>query len=466
MASAPNSRWKHRLVLGLASVVGFGGLLLLRLMTTNAAQPEIASGSQFELDGTNSEYAASAIRVTAISPQVGGVVRSTRLPCSAHWHDSADLFAKVSGYLDKLNVDIGSRVKVGDVLAMIDVPELEEDVILAEAALNYQLAAVAQFEARKKSAIAQHRAAEAACIKAEADVERWNAEILFREKELHRLKALSASNSVQEALVDEKLFQLQSTQAAKRSAETVILTSKEEAAAAGARVELADADIAVARMQTRIEEARLKKARLYASFARIVSPYEGVITTRQYHPGEFIRSADKASGEPLLTVGRTDLVRVVVHIPDRDVPYANPGDPVDIMFDTLPGHQFTGELARIACSEDIRTRTMRAEVDLPNDQNLLVDQMYGQMTIQLQAASETLTLPSVCLVGDLKNGNGSVFIAEEGIARLRSISVGLHDGVRVEVIEGLTPKDLIVVRPPAGLSDGSAISVDVEATKG
>jgi len=454
---------KHRLFLAIGFLAGCGGLLSLKLMTTHAAPPATASeGQRSEENDPQTPSSALAVRVAAIAPQTGGVVRTTKLPCSAYWHDSAKLVAKVSGYLDQLNVDIGSRVKTGDLLATIDVPELEEDVILANADLNYQLAAVTQVEARKKSAIAEHHAAEAAVVKAEADVERWTAEITFRQKEYRRLQALSATSTVQEAVVDEKLFQLQSVQAAKRSAETVILTAREQAAAAAARVELADADLAVARMQTQISEARLKKAKLFASFAKIVSPYDGVVTSRKYHPGEFIRAADKAVGEPILTVGRTDLIRVVVHIPDREVPYTNPGDPVVIEFDTLPGHQFEGKLTRIAYSEDIRTRTMRAEVDLPNTENLIVDQMYGQIEIQLQAASKTLSLPSVCLVGDLKDGKGNVFIVKDGVVHLQPVSVGLHDGIRVEILDGLSPQDLVIVRPPAGLSEGTAVSVDMK----
>jgi len=460
-------RMKYRTALVFAFVAGFAGLLMLRLIPTNAAPPSTEANRPLNSSQTTTEEGLeNAIRVATISPQSGGVIRSTKLPCSAHWYDSADLFAKVSGYLAQLNVDIGSRVKAGELLALIDIPELEQDVVLANAALQHQLAAVSQFEARKKSAVAEFHAAEAACVKAEADVHRWDAEILFREKEYRRLQALSQANSVQEALVDEKLFQLQSVQVGKRSAETAVLFAKQQALAAGARVELSEADLAVARMQTKIEDAKLKKSQLYASFSKITSPYNGVVTARRFHPGEFIQAADKSSGEALLTVGRTDLVRVVVHIPDRDVPYADAGDPVEIEFDTLPGHHFQGELARVAYSEDMRTRTMRAEVDLPNDKNLIVDQMYGQMTIQLQAAAESLTLPAVCLVGDLKNGQGNVFVVRNGTAQLETVTVGLHDGIRVEILQGLSPDDVIVIRPPTGLSDGSTVQVETAAAAG
>jgi len=459
----PNFRKKHFIPVALVCLTGLGGLLSLQLMAESEDSATVVPADHS--DEAAAREKSTIMRVAAISPQSGGTIRSAILPCTANWHDSAALFAKVSGYLGSQNVDIGSRVKAGDLLATIDVPELDEDVVLAEAALKYQLAAVAQFEARKKSAIAEHRAAEAACVKAQADVERWDAEILFREKEHKRLQALSAASSVQQALVDEKLFQLQSVQAGKHSAETTVLTAREQAAAAGARVELADADLAVARMQTKIEAARLNKARLYASFSKITSPYDGVVISRTYHPGEFIRAADKASGEPLLRVGRTDLIRVVVHIPDRDVPYANAGDPVVIEFDTLSGQIFEGKLARIAHTEDARTRTMRAEVDLPNRENLIVDQMYGRMTIQLHPADKTLTLPSTCLVGELKNGQGSVFVVRDGVARLQSVSIGLHDGIRAEILSGLASQDAVVARPPAGLQDGMAVSVDREVTK-
>jgi HlyD family secretion protein len=447
-----NNRWW----LGLLVVAGTAGLVATIWQPGNAAPPtKPLPEAKAASPGT--------IRVTTLNPTAGGVPRRTALPCSAHWHEYADLFAKASGYLDRLDVDIGSRVTQGQTLAVVDAPELERDVDLAAATWQHALASVKQTEARMKSAMAEQRAAEAACTKAEADVERWDAERTFREKEYQRFRELNKSDSVHAALVDEKLFQLQSVQAGRRAAETAILTAKEHAAAAAARVELAEADSLVAKAQAKISEAGLAKAKLMASFAKILCPYDGVVTARHFHRGEFVRAAEKGGDQPLLKVARTDLIRVVVFIPDRDVPFAHPGDPVRIEFDALPGREFIGKLARIAHSEDVSTRTMRAEVDLPNDKGLIADQMYGRMQIELEPAADTMMLSSKCLVGDLREGRGQVFVVREGVAKLQAVTVGADNGIQFEIVSGLLATDAVVVQPPAGLTDGTAVSAEKSA---
>jgi RND family efflux transporter MFP subunit len=450
-----DQRYRWCLVPIILIIAGIASLIWLQPHV--AAEPKAVAGAKTSSD--------RKVRVAALKPSAGGVVRKTTVPCSAHWHDYADLFAKVSGYLDEMNVDIGSAVKQGQVLAVVDVPELERDVELSAATLLHAQAAVQQAQAKKKSAAAEQRAAEAAIVKAQSDVERWEAEETFRQKEYQRFRDLNKADSVHSALVDEKLFQLQSVQAGRRAAETAILTAKEQAAAAAARVELAQADLIVAQAQAKIAEAGLSKAKLLVSFGKIVSPYDGIVTARHFHRGEFVRDAEKGGGEPLVKVARTDLIRVVVHIPDRDVPYAHPGDPVKITFDALPGREFDAKLSRVSRSEDISTRTMRAEADLPNDQNLVVDQMYGRMQIELEPASDTMTLPSACLIGDLKEGRGSVFVVRDGVAKVQSIGVGGDNGINVEIVSGLSLSDIVLIRPPAGLTDGTAVAVELtEAT--
>ncbi len=429
----------------------------------NAAQPTPTTPKPVP---ENEPRSATAVRVLTIHPSTKGTTRQTSLPCSAHWHDYASLCAKASGYLGDLQVDIGSRVKQGQILARIDVPELEQDVAVAEATLAHSLASVHQVEARKKSVIADQRAAEAAVLKAQSDVERWTAECTFREKEYRRFQELNRSDSVHKALVDEKLFQLQSVQAGQQAANSAVLAVREQAAAATARVELAEADLLVAKAQTKIGQTHLEKARLYASFSSIVSPYDGVVTSRNFHRGDFIRAADKGTERPLLMVGRTDLIRVVVHIPDREVPYAHTGDPVTIEFDALPGRKFESTLSRIAFSEDTTTRTMRAEVDLPNAEGTILDQMYGRMQIVLEPANGSLTVPSVCLVGNLAAGRGQVFIVRDGDVHLQPVAVGAHDGVSCEVLEGLTPKDQVVIRPSANLTEGTHVDAQPDSSRG
>ncbi len=402
--------------------------------------------------------ADDAMRVATVKPTAGGLPRTAVLPCSAHWYESAELYSKVSGYLASQEVDIGQRVTKGQVIARIDVPELERDVELADAAHHQAIAEAEQVAARQKATEADYRVAKSNETRARADLDRWEAERAFRQKEHARFRELSRSDSVQSAIVDEKLYQLQAVEAGQRAAESAVQTAREQIQAAEARVELAEADTRASEAKVRVAAAQLAKAKLLASFAEITSPYDGVVVARNFHRGDFVRAAEQSDGTPLFAIARTDLIRVVAHIPDRDVPFAHEGDAVTIELDALPGTVFKAKLSRTSLAENAETRTMRAEVDLDNEAGRIVGQMYGRMEVQLEAPSQELTLPSACLVGDVRDGKASVFVIEEGVATLRSVRVHADNGVNVEVVDGLAPTDDLVVRPPPGLTDGTAVS--------
>jgi RND family efflux transporter MFP subunit len=380
------------------------------------------------------------------------------LPCAAHWHESADLYARVSGYLKAQNVDIGSSVRAGDVLVQIEIPELERDLAMEEATHAQAIAEVAQLKARHKSVMAEARGIVANGAKAEADVARWTAEQTFRQKEFERFRTLGESQSVQAAVVEEKRFQMESAIAGLRAAEAALTAIQEEILAAEARVELAAADIVMGEAKADVAAAGLEKARLFVSFGQVVAPYDGVITARNYHLGEFVRAATQGSDLPLLEIARTDLIRVVAHVPDKEVRFAQPGDKAHIEFDALPGRAFEGVLSRTSLSEDRQTRTMRIEVDLPNTDNQIVGQMYGRLDLDLEPAGEGCTIPSACLVGDAGNGNAKVFIVDGEIAQLQDVSVGSDDGVSVHVVGGVTPQHDVILSPPSGLQAGAAVS--------
>ena len=175
---------------------------------------------------------------------------------------------------------------------------------------------------------------------------------------------------------------------------------------AAAKVDQARADVAEARAMIGVAQARLDKARVDLDYARIVAPFDGVVTRRSFHPGAFIRSAAEGNQTPLLTVSRTDLMRVVIRVPDRDVVLASAGDPVVVTIDGLDRREFRGVVARIGESQDPTSRTMRVEVDLPNPDDLLREGMYGRAIIELEPASQRLTVPAACVLGPDWQGGG------------------------------------------------------------
>jgi RND family efflux transporter MFP subunit len=197
----------------------------------------------------------------------------------------------------------------------------------------------------------------------------------------------------------------------------------------------------------------------------VYSPYDCTVTVRNFHVGAFIRSPEQGGQIPILAVDRTDIIRVKVQIPEREIPHIQPGDVATIRFDALPGKEFTAPVARIAESEDPATRAMLAEVDLPNPDGIIRDHMYGRAEITLDESPQGVTIPSACLVGDAVNGQSQVFVVENGHAQLRKIEVGRDTGKEVEVLSGLGVGDAVIMRPPGSLLDGAEVATSTPAAK-
>jgi multidrug efflux pump subunit AcrA (membrane-fusion protein) len=147
-------------------------------------------------------------------------------------------------------------------------------------------------------------------------------------------------------------------------------------------------------------------------------------------------------------------MRVVVQIPDRDVPFTDPGDDAFVEIDALPGKPLPAKVARIAQSEDPQTRLMHVEIDLPNPTGKICQGMYGRVTIVLDKATDQLSIPSSCLVGKTDDGQGSVYVVRNGRATLVPVRIGADNGLRVALLQGLTVADEVIGHPGTAVSDG------------
>ena len=454
--------------LGVLALLGAGYGLSAFLMPANAPIDVTASNAQeisaekiLKKHGPEEPPAASdtaAVQVETVCPTEGGMARLTSQPGSAHSFESAELFSKVSGFLKSLSVDIGSRVQQGELLAEIDVPELNEDIASAEATLEQCRAEVIQAEAQVESAQADFRAAVAKIHQSRAEGERAKAEVELTDKRLQRMRELYGLKAIEMRLVDEQQFQLDAARASQQAAGSSVLAAQQLSQASESRIALAKASLDVMRAKVSVAEAGLKRAKVMQAYTRIVSPYDGVVTVRNFHRGAYVRAPDQGGTVPLLTVDRIDKMRVVVRIPERHVPYIHPGDAASVNFDAYPHQQFQAVVARISATEDPATRSMQVEVDLPNPDGLIRDHMFGRVEIVLEDALKGLTIPSACLVGESKDGKATVFVVLGDTVSLREIQVGRDTGTEVEVHSGLDVKDSIIVGPPGGLTNATRVA--------
>jgi RND family efflux transporter MFP subunit len=408
----------------------------------------------------SSEPSPRSLDVEVVRPHQGVIDRTTVQPGSVQAFESVDLYAGVSGYLKTLNVDIGDHVKKGAVLAKVDVPELEKQVQRYAALVEQANARVVQAQARAVSARAEWQAARAAVPRAEALLKSKSAELRYRQLQLQRMRELAASKSIEDKLVDETTSHRDAVHEAEIAAQEGVTAAKATEAAMAAKIQAAEADVQVAHAEVKVAQAELEKANVYIDFATITAPFDGVVTHRTVFPHDFVRAATEGgTHQPLLTVQRTDLMRVAVQIPDRDVPYCDPGDAAFVEIDALPGKRLPAKVSRIASSEDPDTRLMHVEIDLPNPTGKICHGMYGKVTIVLDRAN-SLTIPSGCLVGRAQDGKGQVYVVREGKARLVPVTLGLDDGLQVAVPTGLKADDAVVFRPPSNLADGMVVNAE------
>jgi HlyD family secretion protein len=398
-------------------------------------------------------------RVEIVRPSRGGVSRQTIQPGTIHAFESVDLYSKASGFLETQAVDIGSAVKDQQVLAQIRAPEILEDVEEAATVVDRAKAQVEQAESRVATARAERDTAAAAVLQSLADIDRAVARRTLTEKQYARVKGLGSREAVEQKFVDEQWHDLEAAKAGERSARATLETAKAQVATTEAKILQVGADVAEAQAAIRVAESRLSRMRVLAGYTRIVSPFDGVVTRRSYHPGAFIRSATEGASIPLLTVMRTDLMRVVVQVPDLDVPLLDVGDKATVVVDALKGEPMTGTVARLARSEDPTTRTMRAEIDLPNSSGRLVEGMYGRVTIELLPPSGNLTLPDACVVTHA--GKPTVLVVKDGRTLRRSVKLGEDNGTLVEILSGIGEQDDVITRPGSSLNEGAQVVANV-----
>jgi len=417
---------------------------------------EAQQSNQGECEGEDAPPSPRLPRLDVVRPVKCLMDRTTVQPGTVQAYEAVRLYAEVPGYLKSQTVDIGDRVKRGQVLATVDVPELEKQVKRCSAILDQTQSKVRVMNARVSCARAELEVAKVSIVKFEAAAASATANRSLREKQLRRYQELLASRSIEEKLVDEKEEARDAAVEAERAARAAILTAKAQVVAEEAKVQQALADVADSEAAVRVAQAELERAEVLVKFATIVSPYDGVITQRNFFPGDFVRAAAE-SGQPLFTVERTDQMRVIVQVPDRDVPYADPGDPATVEIDALPGQKIQAKISRIAGSEDAQTRLMRVEIDLPNPAGKIRKGMYGRVTILLDKSSDLLSLPTTALARRVEDGKSSVFVVRDGKARLTPVKIGTDNGLRVEILSGLKETDQVVLHPPVNLTSGASV---------
>ena len=343
------------------------------------------------------------LRVATVESSPG--TYSVNLPCTTAAFASASIFARATGYIDKRNVDIGDRVKAGDLLAQLAVPELDDEIAQGEATLDQLKSSLDQAE--QSMNLAQ---------------DTWN-----RDEPLVRQGWVTQ----QQGVVD-------------------VQTLKARQAA-----------VAVAKNNVTAQESTVKRLRHTRDYALVIAPFDGIITQRNVDIGSLVQG-NATSGTFMFEIMQQDVIRVWVYVPQDLAFGVAPGIDAVVRLPELPDRQFAGSVTRIADAQQSGTRTLLTEIDLANPDGALRPGVYCTVELRIPRRTPSFVVPADALIFD-RNGM-QVAVVDDGKAVIRKVTVSRDAGTRVEVSSGVKAGDQVILNPPVNLADGNKVQATPERT--
>ncbi|WP_394820994.1 efflux RND transporter periplasmic adaptor subunit [Pendulispora albinea] len=352
-----------------------------------------------ELEASTQTAAQAPTRLAVFTAKVSASDRAILLPGSAQPLEETTIYARANGYTRRWLVDIGDKVKEGQLLAEIDTPELDQELEQARAQLAQAKAAIAQSNANRdfsKSTFERYKQLTSAGLASQQDLEQRRAQ----------------------SLVDE------------------------------ANVGVSQADVAA-------KEANIRRLTQLKSFARVIAPFEGTITQRTIERGALVTSGNAT---PLYKIAATDPMRVLIQVPQDVAPSVKVGAAVKVTVREYPQRVFEGTVARAAGALDSATRTMNTIVRIPNPNGELLAGMYAQVSLTLPTPHRVLEIPSTALINDAKGVRVAIIDGESKI-RFVPIVIERDTGATIEISSGLEGSERIVKIATADLYEGKAVEV-------
>jgi multidrug resistance efflux pump len=321
-------------------------------------------------------------------PAKAGTNQSLTVRASIKPFETVAIFARVPGYVEKWTVDIGDRVKRGDVLAVLDVPELNVQVLHDRAATEEARARVQEALAAVRGSEADLETARQRVMKAEAEAQRAAASVVLHEQQWKRAKLLFDQKVTDESMLAESKVQFDGAKIGVASAQAAIAVAKAEAAGGAARIERAKAGVSVAEEGVKVAQANLKRSEVNLASATLTAPFDGVIARRNCNQGDFVPGGSNSPQQGLYTVQRLDIMRVIVPVPEREAPLVHAGSRAEIVIDAFPGTKIACKVSRVSLNVDARTNSMIAAIDIPNPTGRIYAGMTCSATILFDKSRE------------------------------------------------------------------------------
>jgi RND family efflux transporter MFP subunit len=332
-----------------------------------------------------------------------------------------DVYAKESGYVKKLLVDYGTRVQAGQVMAILEIPELEAQLQEDQAEIK---------NATNQVSRAQH------------ELYRYQAQ--YKALHLQYTRLNSVFESQPGIVAQQEVDDAQGTDLA-----------------ASSQVDAGQAAVEAAQSQLSVAKAKLAHDQSLFDYARITAPFSGVVTERYANLGTLVQAGTTSSTQamPIVKLSQDDLFRLVIPVPETYVRYIHVGDPVDVRVSSL-NRTFPGKVARFSVDVREDTRTMHTEVDVQNRDRVLIPGMYADADLTLEHKEDIPSVPLQAI--NHEADKTTVFVVNTNdIIEDRPVSLGLQTASDAEVVSGLSAGEQVVVSDRSGLKPGEKVNPQI-----
>jgi len=310
-------------------------------------------------------------RAADAAPASTQAVQTIDVPATIEALEQADLYAKTGGYVAEVKADIGDHVKSGQVLAVIDNPELASELAAAKATLE----AKKQLANAAKAAVDQ---AQTALSVTKSQLVGYKADLKLAQVTLKRQQDLFEGKAVTDQQLDDARTKAE-------VAQTQLQVGEAKIAAAEADVRAAEANQAVATAQVGVAEAEAQRLGALVKYTKITAPFDGVVSRRLVNRGDLTLTG--TAGRTLFTLARLDTVRIAFEVPEMYAARVVAEMPASIKIFGLNGQKVEAKVTRAATTLNPETRTMRTEIHLPNPDETLRPGMYVQVTLTLRPSA-------------------------------------------------------------------------------
>lgn len=376
------------------------GIFAIVLVVAFIVVNRLRHGDEEKLAAATARQASLPPAVVVVNAEKAKATVSLTLPgTTAAWYEST-IYARVNGYVGKWYVDIGDRVKKGQILAEIETPDLDAELAGAEATL--------------KSAEAEVHVKEAQAEFAKTTYERW-----------------------------------------RDSPKGVVSDQERDAKKADYDSAVAQLNAAMANVNT--DRGEVDRLTALTQFKQVTAPYDGRIIERRIDIGNLVTAGSTSNTSSLYRMSQDDPMRVFVDVPQNVATDMTVGVPAEISVDGISGRQFHGTITRTANALDPNARTLRVEVDIANPDGSLVPGLYAEINFQLKSRG-LVQVPASAMVFRTRGPQVAV-VGADNTVKFHDVQIVRDDGAEVELGSGVEPGDRIVLNISNEIGDGDKVVV-------